>query len=85
MPAKEYSSHGQSWSIALALRLATFTILRHHEDDPILILDDVFAELDRKRRTRLVSAVSGVEQVMITAAVLEDVPSELQSYQMVLD
>lgn len=85
MPAKEYSSHGQSWSIALALRLATFTILRQHEDDPILILDDVFAELDRKRRTRLVSAVSGVEQVLITAAVLEDVPSELQSYQMVLD
>jgi DNA replication and repair protein RecF len=85
MPAKEYSSHGQSWSVALALRLATFTILRQHDDDPILILDDVFAELDRKRRTRLVSAVSGVEQVMITAAVLEDVPSELQSYQMVLD
>lgn len=85
MPAKEYSSHGQSWSVALALRLATFTILRQHDDDPILILDDVFAELDRKRRTRLVSAVSGVEQVLITAAVLEDVPSELQSYQMVLD
>jgi DNA replication and repair protein RecF len=85
MPAKEYSSHGQSWSVALALRLATFTILRQHDDDPILILDDVFAELDRKRRNRLVSAVSGVEQVLITAAVLEDVPSELQSYQMVLD
>ena len=85
MPAKEYSSHGQSWSVALALRLATFTILRQHDDDPILILDDVFAELDRKRRTRLVSAVFGVEQVLITAAVLEDVPSELQSSQMVLD
>ena len=85
MPAKEYSSHGQSWSVALALRLATFTILRQHDDDPILILDDVFAELDRNRRRRLVSAVSGVEQVLITAAVLEDVPSELQSYQMVLD
>jgi DNA replication and repair protein RecF len=85
MPAKEYSSHGQSWSVALALRLATFTILRQHDDDPILILDDVFAELDRNRRRRLVSAVSGVEQVLITAAVLEDVPGELQSYQMVLD
>ena len=85
MPAKEYSSHGQSWCVALALRLATFSILRQHDDDPILILDDVFAELDQKRRSRLVSAVSGVEQVLITAAVLEDVPSELQSYQMVLD
>ena len=84
MPAKEYASHGQSWSVALAMRLATFTVLRQHDDDPILILDDVFAELDQRRRSRLVSAVDGVEQVLITAAVQEDVPSELQSSQLLL-
>ena len=77
IPAKGYASHGQSWSIALALRLATFNVLREFEDDPILLLDDVFAELDVLRRTRLVSAVTGVEQTIITAAVPEDVPQAL--------
>jgi len=85
MPAKGYSSHGQSWSIAIALRLATFTVLRAHDDDPILILDDVFAELDEKRRTRLIEAITGVEQTLITAAVQEDIPKELLSNQLVLD
>ena len=85
MPAKGYASHGQSWSIAIALRLATFTVLRAHDDDPILILDDVFAELDEKRRTRLIEAITGVEQTLITAAVQEDIPKELLSNQLVLD
>ena len=85
MPAKGYASHGQSWSIAIALRLATFTVLRAHDDDPILILDDVFAELDEKRRTRLINAITGVEQTLITAAVLEDIPKELLSNQLLLD
>lgn len=85
MPAKGYASHGQSWSIAIALRLATFTVLRVHDDDPILILDDVFAELDEKRRTRLIEAITGVEQTLITAAVQEDIPKELLSNQLVLD
>ncbi|MEY4899581.1 MAG: hypothetical protein RI895_3 [Actinomycetota bacterium] len=85
MPAKGYASHGQSWSIAIALRLATFTVLRTHDDDPILILDDVFAELDEKRRTRLIEAITGVEQTLITAAVLEDIPKELLSNQLILD
>ena len=85
MPAKGYSSHGQSWSIAIALRLATFTVLRDHDDDPILILDDVFAELDEKRRTRLINAITGVEQTLITAAVLEDVPKDLLSNQLLLN
>jgi len=85
MPAKGYASHGQSWSIAIALRLATFTVLREHDDDPILILDDVFAELDEKRRTRLIEAITGVEQTLITAAVQEDIPKELLSNQLVLD
>lgn len=85
MPARGYASHGQSWSIAIALRLSTFTVLRTHDDDPILILDDVFAELDEKRRTRLIEAIVGVEQTLITAAVQEDIPKGLLSNQLILD
>jgi DNA replication and repair protein RecF len=85
MPAKGYASHGQSWSIAIALRLAAFKSLREHDDDPILILDDVFAELDEKRRTRLISIITDVEQTLITAAVLEDVPKGLPSNQLLLE
>ena len=85
MPAKGYASHGQSWSIAIALRLAAFKTLREHDDDPILILDDVFAELDEKRRNRLISIISGVEQTLITAAVLEDIPKGLPSHQLLLE
>ena len=75
--AKHFASHGQSWSIALALRLATFDVLRQHHDDPILILDDVFAELDSRRRERLLASLAGVEQTLVTAAVAEDVPNFL--------
>ena len=85
MPAKGYASHGQSWSIAIALRLAAFDVLREHDDDPILILDDVFAELDEKRRKRLIQAIDGVEQTLITAAVVEDIPKELLSNQILLE
>ncbi|NBS71627.1 hypothetical protein EBT31_22355 [bacterium] len=85
MPAKGYASHGQSWSIAIALRLAAFKTLREHEDDPILILDDVFAELDERRRNRLISIISDVEQTLITAAVAEDIPKGLPSQQLLLE
>ena len=85
MPAKGYASHGQSWSIAIALRLAAFKTLREHDDDPILILDDVFAELDEKRRNRLISIISDVEQTLITAAVIEDIPKGLPSNQLLLE
>ena len=85
MPAKGYASHGQSWSIAIALRLAAFKTLREHDDDPILILDDVFAELDERRRSRLISIISDVEQTLITAAVLEDIPKGLPSNQLLLE
>lgn len=84
MPAKTHASHGQSWSIAVAMRLATFTILREHDDDPILILDDVFAELDQRRRNRLVAELSNVEQTLITAAVIEDVPEQFHASQIYL-
>jgi DNA replication and repair protein RecF len=59
--------------------------LREHDDDPILILDDVFAELDERRRTRLISIITDVEQTLITAAVLEDIPKGLPSSQLLLE
>jgi DNA replication and repair protein RecF len=79
LPAKGYASHGESWSVALALRLASFDLLRATSPagDPVLILDDVFAELDVARRNQLILRVKNVEQVLITAAVAEDVPKEL--------
>jgi DNA replication and repair protein RecF len=77
MPARGYASHGESWSLALALRLAAFELLRVDGDDPVLVLDDVFAELDDLRRQRLAGVVAGTEQALITAAVVADVPSEL--------
>jgi DNA replication and repair protein RecF len=77
LPAKGYASQGESWSFALALRLASFDLLRADGDDPVLILDDVFSELDASRRSRLARLVAGAEQVLVTAAVPEDVPEVL--------
>ena len=94
LPAKGYASHGESWSFALALRLASFHLLTHGSEparpglptvvagweegsEPVLVLDDVFAELDARRRGRLAELVGGAEQVIITAAVAEDVPEQL--------
>ena len=81
LPAKGYASHGESWSFALGLRLASISLLRSEtrSGDPILILDDVFAELDAGRRSRLAELVANNEQVIITAAVGEDVPAELKA------
>ena len=76
-PARGYASHGESWSFALALRLAGYEWLRADGAEPILLLDDVFAELDRRRRAALAKVAAGAEQVLVTAAVAEDVPSEL--------
>ena len=77
LPARGYASHGESWSMALALRLAAFEALRGDGDDPVLLLDDVFAELDTGRRERLAALVAGAEQVLVTAAVPADVPEAL--------
>lgn len=77
LPAKGYASHGESWSLALALRLGSYELLRTEEagdGDPVLVLDDVFAELDEGRRSRLAALVAAAEQVLLTAAVVEDVP-----------
>ncbi|MCU1432220.1 MAG: replication and repair protein RecF [Actinotalea sp.] len=94
LPAKGYASHGESWSYALALRLACYQLLTHGSPDddgagtgisgwdegtePVLILDDVFAELDVRRRARLADLVSRAEQVIVTAAVADDVPEQLE-------
>lgn len=78
LPARGYASHGESWSMALALRLAAYELLRSDGDDPVLLLDDVFAELDAARRDRLAGLVAGAEQVLVTAAVRADVPARLQ-------
>jgi DNA replication and repair protein RecF len=77
MPAKGYASHGESWSFALALRLASYDLLTSDGGEPVLILDDVFAELDVDRRQRLAELVAGAEQVLVTAAVAQDVPQAL--------
>jgi DNA replication and repair protein RecF len=77
MPAKGFASQGEAWSFALALRLASFDLLRANGDDPILLLDDVFAELDVGRRDRLARLVGEAEQVLVTAAVAADVPETL--------
>jgi DNA replication and repair protein RecF len=82
LPARGYASHGESWSFALALKLASAAVLRTDSvtGDPVIVLDDVFAELDRSRRERLADAVGDYEQVLITAAVEEDVPERLAAH-----
>ncbi|MCW5952533.1 MAG: DNA replication/repair protein RecF [Propionibacteriaceae bacterium] len=77
LPARGYASHGESWSLALALRLASFSVLRADGVEPVLILDDVFAELDETRRERLAAVALTAEQVLITAAVGADVPASV--------
>jgi len=76
-PAKGYASHGESWALALALRLASYRLLRDDDVEPVLILDDVFAELDARRRRALAEVARRAEQVLVTAAVDEDVPEAL--------
>ena len=77
LPARGYASHGESWSCALALRLAAYDLLCADGGEPVLVLDDVFAELDTARRDRLAELVRGAEQVLVTAAVTEDLPAPL--------
>jgi DNA replication and repair protein RecF len=75
-PAKGFASHGESWSMALALRLAAYELLRAEGGDPVLLLDDVFAELDTARREALAAAAASAEQVLVTAAVLDNIPRD---------
>jgi DNA replication and repair protein RecF len=80
-PAKGYASHGECWALALALRLASYRLLLADDVEPVLILDDVFAELDTRRRQALAAVAKRAEQVLITAAVVEDVPDGLDGVQ----
>ena len=81
LPVKGYASHGESWSFALALRLASYELLRADGGEPVLVLDDVFAELDEGRRDRLAALVGSAEQVLVTAAVPADVPEALTGHR----
>ena len=87
LPVKGYASHGESWSFALGLKIGLANVLRAESPagDPVIILDDVFAELDRGRRERLMSLVGDFEQVIVTAAVEEDVPDGLSWHRAVID
>jgi DNA replication and repair protein RecF len=78
LPVRGYASHGESWSFALALRLAAYDLLRSDGIEPVLVLDDVFAELDAGRRDRLAALVADATQLLVTCAVPEDVPEALQ-------
>jgi len=82
LPAKGYASHGETWSLVLALRLAELDVKRREgpTGDPVVILDDVFAELDAGRRDLLSQSLSGVEQVLVTAAVRDDVPASMSAH-----
>lgn len=77
LPARGYASHGEMWSVALALRLAGYDLLRAEGVEPVLLLDDVFAELDVSRRERLAALVEGAGQLLVTCAVPDDVPPSL--------
>lgn len=87
LPVKGYASHGESWSFALSLKMALAAILREESSagDPVIILDDVFAELDLRRRQSLMTAVQGYEQVIVTAAVEEDVPNDVSWHRVRID
>lgn len=82
--AKGYASHGESWSMALSLRLAAYELLRTDGSDPVLLLDDVFAELDAARRRALAEVAASAEQVLVTAAVAEDIPADWDARRIVI-
>jgi DNA replication and repair protein RecF len=84
-PAKGFASHGESWSFAVALRLAAYELLRADGGEPVLLLDDVFAELDAARRRALATVAESAEQVLVTAAVLEDIPSDWDARRVHID
>jgi DNA replication and repair protein RecF len=84
-PAKGFASHGESWSLAVALRLASYELLRADGSEPVLLLDDVFAELDTTRRLALATVAESAEQVLVTTAVLEDVPAGWDATRVTID
>ncbi len=83
-PAKGFASHGESWSLALALRFAAYELLRRDGSEPVLLLDDVFAELDTTRRRALAAVAAAAEQVLVTAAVAEEIPKDWDARQVLI-
>ncbi len=83
-PAKGFASHGESWSMALSLRLAAYELLRADDSEPVLLLDDVFAELDAARRQALATVAASAEQVLVTAAVADDIPGGWDARQVTI-
>jgi DNA replication and repair protein RecF len=79
LPARTHASHGEAWSLALALRLGSHRLLAEEGEEPVLLMDDVFAELDRQRRDRVAEAALAAEQTIVTAAVAEELPPELSA------
>jgi DNA replication and repair protein RecF len=79
LPARTHASHGEAWSLALALRLASHRLLAEEGEEPVLLMDDVFAELDRQRRDRVAEAALAAEQTIVTAAVAEELPTVLDA------
>jgi DNA replication and repair protein RecF len=79
LPARTHASHGEAWSLALVLRLGSHRLLAEEGEEPVLLLDDVFAELDRRRRDRVAEAALAAEQTIVTAAVAEELPPELNA------
>jgi DNA replication and repair protein RecF len=79
LPARTHASHGEAWSLALALRLGSHRLLTEEGEEPVLLMDDVFAELDRQRRDRVAEAALAAEQTIVTAAVAEELPPELDA------
>ncbi|HEV2824586.1 MAG TPA: DNA replication/repair protein RecF [Actinomycetota bacterium] len=79
LPARTHASHGEAWSLALALRLGSHRLLAEEGEEPVLLMDDVFAELDRQRRDRVAEAALAAEQTIVTAAVAEELPPELDA------
>lgn len=79
LPARTHASHGEAWSLALAFRLGAHRLLTNEGEEPILLLDDVFTELDRRRRERLVDLAMAVEQSIITASVVDELPEQLKA------
>jgi DNA replication and repair protein RecF len=78
LPARTHASHGEAWSLALALRLGSHRLLTEEGEEPVLLMDDVFAELDRQRRDRVAEAARAAEQTIVTAAVAEELPPDLR-------
>src|SRR5215211_2153168 len=79
LPARTHASHGEAWSLALALRLGSHRLLTEEGEEPVLLMDDVFAELDRQRRDRVAEAARAAEQTVVTAAVAEELPPDLRA------